>query len=212
MHRFDKILLYALLLYIIAVAIACNLTPPDKEGTASPAPMEMTEVPSPVYEGEDAEINKITIYDMSRDQFRRFIENPVADILETGEVSVYVYPRDGEVFYRGMASPFRVNTALLDFAGSKAELALYLSQNGIIADIESTAMMYTKKTWYTSMPSMVIWVKTNRGDFFISVEEVVPDLNSIPVKYNDWYAEYFSYIYELYKQSDYCDEFASLIP
>ena len=151
---------------------------------------------------------------MSQDVFNQFIANPSNDILKgsvpgipgqaegaTG-LAAFVYPDQGEVFYRGMAAPFIVNSLLINFAGDPSELKKYLAQNGITGNIKNSALFYTAP----SIP-MTIWVKTDQGNFFITVDEVIPDLNGPGIESNSWNADKYSYTYTFYKQSAYFAKF-----
>jgi len=163
-----------------------------------PSSLETTANP-----GGNQGMNEITIYDLSRDIYYRFIENPSKNILEEEGIASFVYPEQGEVFFRDTRSPFRVNSALIDFAGDMIELKKYLAQNSIIGDIKNTALVHTAKT------PMTIWEETDQGNFFISVDEVPPDLNSLPYGPNDWHAEHYSYVYSFYTQSEFLEKFAN---
>ena len=197
-----KIFIYLLLCIISCVAVGCtkNTTPALSTDEVSATSSTSTQSKTPINSGDDKTMTKIKIYGMDREAFFQFIENPSNNSLQG--ITANVYPDDGEVFFRGTVSPFIVNSSLINFAGDLTELKKYLSQNGITGNIENTAMIY-----YTPQIPMTIWVKTNQGDFFITVDEVIPDLNNLPSKTNDWYAEYYSYVYTFYKQSDYCAKF-----
>jgi len=151
---------------------------------------------------EETTMNKIAIYTLSSNIFNQFIGNPSVDILnETTEgISKHVYPDQGEVFYRGLASPLRINNLLMSFAGDTAELEKYLAQNGITATVENTALIYNKP----KIP-VAIWIKTDQSNFFIAVEdEPISGLTALP---NNWNVNNFTYVYTLYEQAAYCEEF-----
>jgi len=164
-------------------------------------------------------INKVKVYELGRDIYYQFIENPSYDILDrqgskTG-VSIYslsttsaglievetISYRPGSIYEYGegmlrigSASGLAVYGSLIDFAGNKTEIKKYLAQKGVTASIESVCVISGLQITDT------IWVKTDKGNYFITIDEKQEDYINDPQK--------TTYVYRFYTQTEYCQKFS----
>ena len=171
-------------------------------------------------EGYNA-INKAVVYEIGQDIYDQFIVNPSYDILnqqenrkeiniyslsitaagsirqetispDSGTAQDYQDYDDGTLPIWG-AGGLTVYKSLVDFAGNTAKIKEYLNQNGVTANIEGVALI-------TGTPSPnTIWVKTDKENYFITVDEQQEDYINDPEK--------TTYVYRLYDHSAYLKKF-----
>ena len=103
----------------------------------------------------------VTIYSLDKDSFNQFIDNPTRSILEQNSEAVpaQVFTPLGGLFDRGQAKPFKVGWRLVSFAGNTEKLETLVG-----AKISDSAIIYTKPGL-----NMAIWVKTDRGNYFLEI-------------------------------------------
>jgi len=155
--------------------------------------------------GKEPTLNSFTLYELGRDSFYNFIENPSQIFLEESRRIVALSKLSNSSLIKheflnenpivtGEADTFRLSSSwlvygsLVDFAGNTAALEKYLSQNGVAGTIDNVALLHLANVPVT------IWLSVNQASYFITVEHK---------------SGYFArgYNYSLYNHSDYVKKF-----
>jgi hypothetical protein len=149
-------------------------------------------------------MTRITLYDVRRDVFNEFLDNPSRAILErdTEDIVAISYPELISDSYVWSAHRLHVNSKLIAFAGSPQALESFLTENGIVATVKDSALLFTR----IHIP-VAIWVNTDGGDYFIAIKEIPPAPRSEPIFVRDSANEWYEHSYTLFCQADFCDQY-----
>jgi len=129
------------------------------------------------------EKSEISIFCLDEGSFDKLVRDANAtSFLYTKKMT---YPQDGDLFYRGLMSPFRVNQELIKFAGSPSKVEKYLQENNVHAQVKYATLIYTQ------FVPVTLYLQTNDGIYFIAVKSKhIPDAGQDASAYTYHYALY----------------------
>lgn len=148
------------------------------------------QVTEPEYNYVDTPVEgELNIYDISREVFFEFIENPSIEILNTQNRGVHSYPTEGDEIING-SMMFTIDQSFENFVNIES-IQCFLSDNGYNAAVENVSI------FVASSLSVCIWIETTEDDFVITVNESM----------DDWFSDEL-YVYRLYTEEEFCDKFS----
>lgn len=130
---------------------------------------------------------EIRIYQISRDGFNLFLQNPSHNSLLDDSFSSFSYPESGEWYITYNTARFPVQKQLIDFVGNSKEIQKYLNQNGVSGEIENMAVFDAPNVPIT------LWVKTTAENIYITINQEPEDTG---------------YVYRLYSQKNFNEKYA----
>ena len=130
---------------------------------------------------------KIAIYNISRDVFHKFLENPSREFFNIEDCNIYEYV-EGKPFQAINGSNiFNLDTDFVKFVNDKSVMKDFLLQHNIGGNIEEIT------TFWPSKAPIIIWVKIDGKDIFLqdesSLEEPL-DYKFSVISYNDFYQRF----------------------
>ena len=206
--------LFSIIGVLLFGVVGCRV-PPDAnpvESTTEPKSIESIRTAIESTIGSKT-MNCFVSFDVKKDIFYAFMENPSMDVLLHGEgtsIGIFSNSSNGTIQFEGIsgseinsveapAGVFRlgdstpVHESLLDFAGDNAEVAKYLIQHDVMGGIENLAVI--------SLPSIpvVIWVQVGQENYFITLDDQYYE-DCIDIHKT-------TYVYRLYTQEEYVNKF-----
>ena len=114
-----------------------------------------------------AATNKIIIYNLSRDDFQDFINEPTEEMIYENCIRQNTYSESGVFHITSNALFLQIQDPLLSLLGDEDNLQNYLSESAITDKIIGTAIVDSP-----SFP-LTVWIETENTNYFITVE--LPD-------------------------------------
>jgi hypothetical protein len=145
---------------------------------------------------------RVTLYDVRRDIFNRFIEKPSRGVLEqdSEDIIAITYPILPGDSSRWSAHRLHINSKLLLFAGVPEALEEYLAKSNISANVLDSALLFTR----LNIP-VTIWVNTDVGNYFVAIDETLPVPDDGVFAEEDFARENYQYTYTLFGQNEFCE-------
>ena len=211
-----KAIVAVTLCVVMLICVSCASQtpshPPNNQPTQKVSPQQSpTSTPGGV-----AEMNHIPTYEIKRDVFYEFIENPSLAVLQQAErgthSSVLMKSDTAGIILReshGVEPPrvyehksgalrllnnnlFIVHESLLDFFCNRKVLEEFLHRNGVEGEVSEFALLA-----HISTP-LTVWMVINQENYFITLDDESND-------YADW--DKTTYTYRLYTHSKYLNKF-----
>lgn len=140
----------------------------------------------PEYNNVDTPVDgELNVYNISRDVFLEFIENPSIEVLNEKNRAVHSYPSEGDVMV-AVTTHFTLTEDLISFVNKEA-IQAYLSDNGYDVVVEDIVMFWEGNN------NKSIWIDTAEQDFYITL---------------GWDYSNDERIYEIYTADEYKAEFS----
>lgn len=130
--------------------------------------------------------NNLVIYQLSRDNFNLFLENPSYSFLKNSCDFSALYPESGDYYVTYCTRRFPIQNNLIDFVGNLTEIKSYLSQNNVSDCVKSMAIVDAP-----NIP-LTLWIKTTTNNVFITINEDPDDE---------------LYAYQFYTQQDFQEKY-----
>lgn len=138
-------------------------------------------------DGIENSYTKIAIYNISRDVFHKFLENPSEEFFCTDDCNNYEYIEGKPFFANNGSQIFHIDTDFVKFVNDKSLIKDFLSKHNISGDVERII------TFWPPRAPLTIWVKIDGASVFLQVEDVFEEpLNyqySV-ISYNDYYQKF----------------------
>jgi len=163
-------------------------------------------------EGE-TDSGKVTVYDLSPQQFWGFMDKGDASVFEKNKLDTFKFSVDGGINLdyqsaggkskndKNISGYFTVGilpvyTRFIDFFGSFSTIEQYLSQQGVHAKINKLFVFYVGDRTFNDEFSVPVtaYIETDSGNYFITLNE------------DDWQRE-GDYFFELYKSQDFTNKY-----
>lgn len=106
----------------------------------------------------------IKIYELDRDVFLNFLEEPSVEKLDQCYVNEYALKEEKQWHLRTDGNRIPLEKALFDFVCDESKIAKYLSENDMCAEVKSAFVLDTP------FVPLSIWVKTSQESVFIKVD------------------------------------------
>ncbi len=134
--------------------------------------------------------NNLVVYQLSRDSFASFLQNPLYSFLTHNCESSARYEKGEKRHVSYGGSLFTINDDLVRFWGNSNKVKAYLSQNDVSGSLECMAVIDAPNVPIT------LWIKTTKSNVFVTINEKPDDQRYV----------YRIYTHKVFQQRYLCKE------